>query len=126
MFAEADCQVRPNGLWGPAAAQISPHLTKANIRARTAAEAGIRADYRELMRLNHDPEAERALVSAQAEFSSAREDLCRDYDQEEEHGFCSTRYTQARHLALSLRLDAARKTEKPRRSRIKPAAAAEN
>jgi hypothetical protein len=45
-----------------------------------------------------------AIVSEQAAFSSEREQICRSYAREPGHGFCNTRFTEARGLLLVARL----------------------
>jgi hypothetical protein len=71
----------------------------------------------------------KAIAAAQAGFSSLREETCRDYVREDQHGFCAARVTEAHALALRAKLypDAEDKPvakKRPARPRRKPAAPA--
>ena len=100
-FTAADCRVSPGGLWGPTAAEITPQRAKDLERERVRIETTMRTDFRALLKkAGKDKAAVKAIAGEQAGFSSDREVACRDYAQESVHGFCSTRVTQARVLAL--------------------------
>ena len=100
-FAAADCRVIPGGLWGPTAADISAKQAKDLEHERQHLETTMRTNFRVLLRkAGRDRNAVKAIAKEQAAFSSEREMTCRDYQQETVHGFCSTRITQARALAL--------------------------
>lgn len=97
----AGCRIAPAGLWGPSAADINPKRAKELERERARLETVMRANYRALTRkAGKDRDAVKAVAKGQAAFSSDREMTCRDYSGETAHGFCSTRITQARALAL--------------------------
>jgi hypothetical protein len=51
----------------------------------------------------------------QASFSSEREQTCRDFNREGNHGFCAAKFTEARALSLRARTAAADAAAKPRR-----------
>ena len=99
-FKEADCEVSPNGLWGPTAGAIGPDQVKMIERERMRAERDLRSAYKGLVTTVKD----RALVSTfardQAGFSSHREEVCRDYVGEARHGFCASRLTASRASEL--------------------------
>ena len=44
------------------------------------------------------------IAADQAGFSAKRDEICRDYVREDQHGFCSLRVTEARALSLSAKL----------------------
>ncbi len=100
-FTAADCRVAPGGLWGPAASDISQKRIKDLERERVRIETTMRANFRALLkRAGKDRTAVKAIARDQAAFSSDREMLCRDYQNESVHGFCSTQVTEARALAM--------------------------
>ena len=47
------------------------------------------------------------IAKEQAQFSSSREETCRDYAEESRHNFCATALTQGRAAQLHVRLEAA-------------------
>jgi len=110
-FQASDCQVRPNGMWGPRGTSISEDQIKADNSARPQAETALRASYRSLMERHSDRAATKAVAAEQAAFSSAREELCRDYALEDKHGFCDTRFTEAKVASVRLRLGEKSETE---------------
>ena len=63
---------------------------------------------------------QKQVVSEQAGFSSRREETCRDYAGEDRHGFCASRITLARAVALSAELHGVKPAAKPAPKR-KPA-----
>jgi len=125
-FAAADCKVRPGGMWGPSPASIGPDQINADTRARTGAETSLRASFKSLMERHSNRNETRVLASEQAGFSSQREEICRDYAGEDKHGFCATRFTEAKVASLRARLgdktEASNAPPKPRHKR-KPVAA---
>ena len=126
-FAAADCSVTPTGLWGPSASDMAPARIKEMERQRARIEVTMRANFRSVLKkAGKDHQAVKAIAGEQAAFSSEREVICRDYQGESVHGFCSTQITEARALALVAKFDAM--TEGPhdhrRPSRPKPKTAA--
>ena len=127
-FQASDCQVRPNGMWGPRGTSISEEQIKADNSARPQAETALRASYRSLMDRHSDRAATKAVAAEQAAFSSAREELCRDYALEDKHGFCDTRFTEAKVASVRLRLGEKSETEtgslpkKPKKRKARAAA----
>lgn len=124
-FTAADCRVSPGGLWGPHAADISAKQSKDLERQRVRLETTMRANFRALLRrAGKDRLAVKAIAKDQAAFSSDREMICRDYEQESTHGFCSTQITQARVLALLAKFgdgpEAAKEHKRLPRPKMKP------
>ncbi len=113
-FKEADCRVLPDGLWGPQPGAIGPDSIKGIERARAQAEAAVRGDYKLLVLTTKDKPTIMGYAREQAGFSSAREEICRDYAGEGRHGICATRLTEARAAALQAKyeVEAARKALK--------------
>ena len=94
---------------------------------RTRAEIESRADYRALVTLaGSDRKKLRDLAHDQAGFSSLREEACRDYQDEDRHGYCGARLSQAHAVSLSTQLYAtSNKTavaKAPAKPKAKPAA----
>lgn len=113
-FKDADCRILPDGLWGPQPAAIGPDNIKGIERARAQAEAAVRNDYKLLVLTTKDKPTIMGYAREQAGFSSAREEICRDYAGEGRHGICATRLTEARAAALQAKyeVEAARKALK--------------
>ncbi|HET6379381.1 MAG TPA: hypothetical protein VFG05_13900 [Methylocella sp.] len=106
-FAAADCRVDPAGLWGPRGETIGPEQVKVLERERGRAEANMRAGFHALLAAaGKDKEAVKKIAGEQAGFSSEREMTCRNYQREDAHGFCATKLTEARALALKAAFDA--------------------
>ena len=100
-FVAADCRITPGGLWGPPAAEIGLKQIKDLEHQRVRVEATMRANFHALLaQAGKDRAVVKAIAKEQAAFSSDREMICRDYQQESVHGYCSTRITEARALAL--------------------------
>ncbi len=120
-FEAADCQARPNGMWGPRGSAIPDDQIKADNSARPQAETALRASYKNLMEKRTDRASTRLVAAEQAAFSSIREELCRDYALEDKHGFCDTRFTEAKVASIRLRLgekleaDAGATPDKPKK-----------
>ena len=114
-FQAADCRVSPVGLWGPAAATMTPQRIKDLEHERVRAESTMRANFRVLLhRAGKDKAAVKAIAGEQAAFSSEREMTCRDYAGETVHGFCSAQITQARSLAIQSKFGDRPDDDKPR------------
>ena len=106
-FVQADCRVRTAGLWGPAPAEIAPERVKGLERARGAAEAAVRSNYKALVASTKDRPTIMGFARDQAQFSSSRAETCRDYADEGRHGYCATKLTEARAALLYDRLGTA-------------------
>ncbi|WP_395667073.1 hypothetical protein [Methylocella sp.] len=110
VFAEADCRVDPNGVWGPEAASFDDKQIKQLEKSRGRAEATMRASFRALVAAaGKDQAAVKRFAAEQAGFSSEREMTCRSYAREETHGFCALKLTEARNLAINADLMALEK-----------------
>ncbi len=104
-IASADCRVDPNGLWGMGGSEFDPKNAKDMLNMRARVEKTVRADFRALYDKNKKDRPLRAyLVREQAGFSSRREDICRNYAQEADFGYCALRVTEARALKLGTQL----------------------
>jgi hypothetical protein len=104
-IAAADCRVDPNGLWGMGAAEFDPKNAKEMLNLRARVEKTIHADFRALYDKNKKDRALRAyLVREQAGFSAQRGEICRNYAQEADFGYCALRVTEARALKLGTQL----------------------
>ncbi len=102
-FREADCNATPAGFWGPPPSTFSAD-TKAIERARTSAESAARTYFRSLLNNTKDRQQVKTIAAEQAAFSSKREETCRDYAREDVFGFCATKITEARAVALRAQL----------------------
>jgi hypothetical protein len=120
-FQTTHCTVDPTGLWGPAAASLTPERDKAIERQRTEAEAVVRTSFKRLTSSTKDRPAIMEFAREQAQFSSTREEICRSYAGEVKHGFCSTRVTEARAAALRTKADLAA-IEKDKRKKLRQGA----
>jgi hypothetical protein len=127
---EADCRVDPTGLWGPSGGTITGEQVKQLERARAKADADVRAAFKALLVGVKDKAQIKELASEQAAFSSRRTEACDAYAQEDVHGFCALRFTEARLLSLNARLhpdaatDEVRPKPKPKPKPRPPAAQA--
>lgn len=102
---EADCRTDPSGLWGMSASEFDPKKSADMLGSRARVEKTMRSDFRALYDRNKDDKPLRKyLVREQAGFSSQREEICRDYTQESEFGYCALRVTEARAIALGSQL----------------------
>jgi hypothetical protein len=122
-FQAADCKVNPAGMWGPAAVSIGPEQIKELERSRTSAETAMQENFRALLARTTDKAAIKKLAAEQAAFSSEREETCRSYAKEEVHGFCASRFTEARVIALQSLLG---ETPVPPKKRPRPPKTARN
>ncbi len=121
-FTAADCRVDPAGLWGQPANEIGPQRTKEIERERHGAEQGLRSQFRDwIAQAGKDRQMVSRIAREQAAFSSKREELCRAYARETQHGYCALVATQARSLAVSARIlppaPAADEDETPKRKK---------
>ncbi|RYB03219.1 hypothetical protein D3272_17500 [Lichenibacterium ramalinae] len=116
-FAATHCTVDPGGLWGPAAATLTPDRDKAIERQRSQAETAMRANFKRLVAATRDRPTVMGYAREQAQFSSTREEMCRGYVAEVKHGFCSTRLTDARAAALRTKADIAQAEKEKRKAR---------
>jgi hypothetical protein len=126
-IAAADCRLDPSGVWGPPGTSIGPEEAKTIEKLRTRAESEARSNFRALMAsVGHDRIRVREIARDQAGFSSRREEICRTYAREDQHGFCNSRITMAHAIALYTELHAENPTKKParKRPRRKPPVAA--
>lgn len=104
-FREADCRIEPNGVWGPAVASLTPVRAKEIERERAAADRSMQTNYKALIqRLEGKKEEVKLAAREQAGFSSEREMICRDYGRETQHGFCASRITEGRAVALRAKI----------------------
>ncbi len=129
-----DCRGHLAGFWGPPGGGIGPGEAKSIETTRGQAERNARANFKTLIRnARNDREKVKVLAADQAGFSARREEVCRDYLREFQHGYCASRYTEARAVSLAAQLGAvevddgtAKPAPKPRPKRPappKPAAA---
>src|SRR4051794_3810741 len=102
VIQEADCGVEARGLWGPEPASLIPKAKDIE-QARGTADKAVRDNYKVLTQ-RAGPQGVRPVVAEQASFSSEREPLCRPSLREGAHGFCNTRFTEGRAVALAARL----------------------
>lgn len=93
-FPQADCRLEPEGLWGPDGDELIGR-TPTIERQRGRADREMREVSRKLLRRLSGAE-QREAAAEQAAFSSERTMICRDYSQEEKHGFCAAELTAAR------------------------------
>jgi hypothetical protein len=100
VFAAADCQASPSGLWGPEAAELDKD-PKAILKARAAADRSIQDSLREMEK--RDKDAAASLAREQNDFAAERDDVCRDYAGEARLGFCASRLAQSRAALLARR-----------------------
>jgi hypothetical protein len=104
VFKAADCQASPGGLWGPDAASLAEEA-KAIAQARTRADdAAARLLKTLAARLKGKPEAD-DVERDEADLVTRGQEICRDYDQEKDHGFCASRMAQVRAAWLKARAD---------------------
>jgi hypothetical protein len=102
---EADCRVDPNGLWGMGESEFDPKTAKDMLSRRARVEKTLRADFRALYeKVNKDKALRRILLEEQAGFSARREEICRNYAQEADFGYCALRVTEAHALKLGTEL----------------------
>lgn len=101
-FQAAGCRVDPTGLWGQPANEIGPQRSKEIEGQRRHAEQDMLAAYRAwIASAGHDRVLVSRIARGQASFSSKREELCRTYARESQHGYCNLIATQARTSAIA-------------------------
>jgi hypothetical protein len=104
VFQAADCRASPGGLWGPDAASLASE-GKAIEQARAHADDAAARLLKALgTRLKGKPEAD-DVEREEADLVTRGQEICRDYDQEKDHGFCGSRMAQARAAWLKARAD---------------------
>jgi hypothetical protein len=102
---QADCRADPAGLWGLGESDFDPKKSKEMLGMRARVEKTMRADFRRLYdRVKADRPLRNLLVREQAGFSARREEICRNYSQESEFGYCALRITEARALTLGIQM----------------------
>ncbi len=105
VFQAADCQASPGGLWGPDGDKLGGDV-KSIERQRARADAAAAHSLRTLQaRLKGRPEAE-DVAHDESDLAARRDDVCRDYEKEVDHGYCASRMAQARAAFLKARVDA--------------------
>ena len=123
----ASCRIDPTGVWGPTGSTINAEEAKSIERLRGNWEKDARELFRAVLaNAGKDRTKQKQVVSEQAGFSSRREEACRDYGGEDRHGFCASRITLARAVALSAELHGVKPAAKPapkRKPAPKPAVA---
>lgn len=103
VFKAADCQTSPGGLWGPDATELgkdAAEIGKRRVRAETAMSKALSR----IEKLAADNPDAAALLRDQKAFPGEREDTCKDYVKESDHGFCAASLTEARAALLEARL----------------------
>ncbi|MGL4439868.1 MAG: hypothetical protein ACRCUE_11380 [Bosea sp. (in: a-proteobacteria)] len=109
----AQCRISPRGLWAPDARGLVT-LVRELEKERSRAEAQVRDGFRQLS-ARGTPDERRMVAREQASFSSEREQICRDFAREPNHGFCATKITEARAASLRARLGVKPAEDKPKR-----------
>ena len=110
----ASCRIDPTGVWGPTGSTINAEEAKSIERLRGNWEKDARELFRAVLaNAGKDRAKQKQVVSEQAGFSSRREETCRDYAGEDRHGFCASRITLARAVALSAELHGVKPAAKP-------------
>lgn len=98
--AEAQqCRADARGLWGPDWRSLMAQ-SKDIEKARIAAESAVQSRWKDVMTRSGAGE-KRSLAVEQAGFTSRRAELCRDFVNEEKHGFCALKITEARAATLA-------------------------
>ena len=106
-FKEKDCRGYLAGIWGPAGRSIGENESQNIEKLRGASDKNARANFRALLRrAGRDKPKVKEIASDQAGFSARREEACRDYVREAQHGYCASRITQARAVSLAAQMGA--------------------
>ncbi len=108
----AQCRLNPKGLWAPDGQGLVA-LSRDIEKERGRAEGQVRDGFRQLG-AKGDVDDKRAAAREQAGFSSEREQICRDFSREANHGFCAAKITEAKAASLRARLNPVAEA-KPRR-----------
>jgi hypothetical protein len=93
------CRADPRGLWGPDWRSLIAQ-SKDIEKARITAESAVQSRWKDVMTRSGAGE-KRSLAAEQAGFTSRRAELCRDFVNEEKHGFCALKITEARAATLA-------------------------
>lgn len=125
-FREKDCRGYLAGIWGPSGRSIGKNEAQNIEKLRGAADRNARANFRALLRrAGHEKPKIKEIAADQAGFSARREEACRDYVRESQHGYCASRITQARAVALAAQMGAVEtdtgEAEKPKPRPRRPA-----
>jgi len=89
-------------LWGQPASEIGPQRTKDIEEERRRAEQTMRANFKAwVTSAGKDHKLVSRIAKEQAAFSSKREELCRTYAREAQHGYCALVATEARSSAIA-------------------------
>jgi len=105
IVAASDCRIDPNGLWGMGKAEFDPKNAPDMLSRRARVDKTIRADFKALYAKNKkDKPLRNMLVGEEAGFSARREEICRNYAQEADFGYCALRVTEAHALKLGTEL----------------------
>ncbi len=106
-FKEKDCRGYLAGIWGPSGRSIGKNEAAGIEKVRGAADRHARTNFRVLpRRAGRDKPKIKEIASDQAGFSARREETCRDYLREHQHGFCASRITLARAVSLAAQMGA--------------------
>jgi hypothetical protein len=124
-FKQADCRVNPAGLWGPQPGDLGPEKVKELEHVRAVGEATVPANFKALVASTKDKVAIMGYAREQAQFSSTREEICRDYADEGRHGFCAARLTEARAVTLRSKLADSLEAKAERKAKRRAGQAAE-
>jgi hypothetical protein len=123
IFAQADCQASPSGLWGPAGSAVATDAKQIE-QSHAHAEAAMAANYRALAARLNEPGKADDLARDQSRFSADRQEICRGYSRESVGNFCATRLTEARAAFLKARFDetspVVEKSQPPAKHKRKP------
>ena len=104
---EEDCRGYLAGFWGPPGGGIGPAEARSIESTRSTADKNANANFKTLIRnARGDRVKTRDIAADQAGFSARREEVCRDFLREHQHGYCASRYTQARAVSLAAQLGA--------------------
>ena len=98
VFAAADCQANPSGVWGPELSELEKDA-KSISRQRAAADRAIQDSLRTLA--GRDKDAPAQLSRESSDFAARRDDLCQNYAGETRIGFCASRMALARAEQLA-------------------------
>lgn len=110
----ADCRADPAGLWGMSESEFDAKRSKDMFSQRARVEKTVRNDFRVLYeKYKKDIDLRKQIVREQAGFSSLREEICRNYAQESDFGYCALRITEARALTLATQLAKGVKRKSP-------------
>ena len=99
---EQDDALRECSAADVAGAPLDTKRAKEIEQERRRAEQGVRDQFKEWLRVaGKDRAMVTRIAHEQAAFSSRREELCRNYARESEHGYCALMFTEARSSAIA-------------------------